>query len=215
MIADIHIHTSPLSPDSKQTPEQAILQAKNIGLDCICFTEHNKAWDAEQAHQLSLKWGIHVMRGIEVDTVEGHILVFGIHRDFEGIIRAHELQGLVQEAGGVMIAAHPFKGFRAFGFSDLQLSLEQASSRPVFRCIDAVEGRNGRSLEKENTLAQDVAKALNLNITGGSDAHEINEIGRCVTIFENSVTSEAELITELKAGRFNHGMIIDGVPVEG
>lgn len=210
MIVDLHVHTHPLSPDSSQSPEEAICYAKQIGLDCLCLTEHNRAWDANQIRELSDRLEFPLLHGVEVDTVEGHVLVFGLHRDFEGIIRVGELRELVSEAKGVMIAAHPFKGFRAFGLSDLNLSVEQASGKPVFRHVNAIEGFNGRSLDRENRLAQDVAGRLGLNVVGGSDAHAIEELGRCVTIFDNDVRREADLIVELKAGRFRPGLMVDG-----
>ena len=177
-------------------------EAKKIGLDGICFTEHNKAWGAEDIDQLKLKWDFLIFRGVEVDTIEGHILVFGLNKDFDAIIRAHELRELVTEAGGVMIAAHPLTGFRAFGLAELKLSPEQASRRPIFRSVDAVEGFSGRTIDKENKLTQEAAEILNMKMSGGSDAHRIGDLGRCVTIFENTIHSEAELITELKAGKF-------------
>jgi hypothetical protein len=36
----------------------------------------------------------------------------------------------------------------------------------------------------------------------GSDAHRIDEIGRCVTIFQKEIRNEQELVEELRAGRF-------------
>jgi hypothetical protein len=36
----------------------------------------------------------------------------------------------------------------------------------------------------------------------GSDAHRLDEVGRCVTIFEREVHTERELIEELRARRF-------------
>jgi len=42
-----------------------------------------------------------------------------------------------------------------------------------------------------------------LKLAGGSDAHNVEEVGRCMTIFENEVTTEKELIAEFKAGRFS------------
>jgi hypothetical protein len=104
-----------------------------------------------------------------------------------------------------MIAAHPFKGFRAFGFSELRLPPEQASHRPVFQLVDAIEAFSGKTTEKESNLAQEVSERLRLKVVGGSDAHSVGEIGRCVTIFDNNIQTEAELITELKAGRFHAG----------
>lgn len=201
MIIDLHVHTKAFSSDSNLGPEEAIKEAKRIGLDGICFTEHNKAWEIEEIRRLSQKWEFLVVNGVEVDTVEGHVLVFGLHRDFERIIRVHELREMANQAGGVIIAAHPFKSFLVFGVSDLSLSPEQASQRPIFKSVDALEGFSGKTAEKENLLAQEVARILGINMTGGSDAHSLETIGKCVTIFESNIKDEAGLIQELKRGK--------------
>ena len=202
MIIDLHVHTKSLSADSVLDAEDAIKEAKRIGLDGICFTEHNKVWDVEEIRCLKRKWGFLVINGIEVDTIEGHVLVFGLHRDFEKVIRVGKLREMVNQAGGAMIAAHPFKGFRAFGFSELSLSPEQAARRPIFQSVDALEGFSGKTIEKESLLAQEVARILGMNMTGGSDSHSLEEIGKCVTIFEGNIKDEAGLIEELKRGKF-------------
>ena len=202
MIIDLHVHTNPLSSDSVMDAEEAIQEAKRIGLDGICLTEHNKVWELEDIQRLSSKWNFPVWRGVEVEVVEGHILVFGLYRDFEGTIRVDELRRWVSEADGIMVVAHPFKGFRVFDFSDLKLSPEQASKRPVFKSVDAIEAFNGRSNERENNMAHEVGKILGLRETGGSDAHSVGELGRCVTILEDNITTEADLIAQLRAGTF-------------
>lgn len=205
MIIDIHVHTQALSADSSLNAEEAIQEAIKIGLDGICLTEHNRSWASQDIDTLRSQWDFPIFRGVEVDTIEGHVIVFGLHRDFEGVIRVDELRKAVVEEQGVMIAAHPFKGFRAFGFAELNLTPEQASRRPIFKSVDAIEGFNGKSNEKENGLAQEVGAILRMKLAGGSDAHRLEEIGRCVTIFKKRATTERELITELKSGRFNGG----------
>jgi hypothetical protein len=47
-----------------------------------------------------------------------------------------------------------------------------------------------------------MAARHNLKTTGGSDAHAVDEIGTCVTVFEKGITTDAELLNELNAGRF-------------
>lgn len=202
MIIDIHIHTQALSADSTLDAEAAIQEAMKIGLDGICLTEHNRSWALEDIDALRSQWNFPIFRGVEVDTIEGHVLVFGLNKDFEGIIHVDELRKAVVEEQGVMIAAHPFKGFRVFGFSELNLTPEQASKRSIFKSVDAIEGFNGKSNEKENKLAQEVGAMLGMKLVGGSDAHKLEEIGRCVTIFENRLNTERDLIAELKSGRF-------------
>jgi len=202
LIIDLHVHTEAFSSDSNLDPEEAIKEAKRIGLDGICFSEHNKAWEMEEIRRLSRKWEFLVVNAIEVDTVEGHVLVFGLHRDFERVIHVRELREMANQAGGVMIAAHPFKSFRVFGVSDLSLSPEQASRRPIFESVDALEGFSGKTAEIDNILAQEVARLLGMNMTGGSDAHSLEAIGKCVTIFVNNIDDEAGLVEELKRGQF-------------
>jgi hypothetical protein len=202
MVIDLHVHTKPLSPDSDIEPEEAIQEAKRIGLGGICFTEHNKVWQARDLEELRQKWNFLVLCGVEVETSQGHILVFGLHKDFEGVIPIDEIKGLVDEAGGVMILAHPFQTFVVFGPSQIGLTPEQASKREIFHWVDLIEGFNGKVAPADNNLAQEVSKILGIMITGGSDAHSIKRLGRCVTIFEKNITNESQLISELKAGRF-------------
>ena len=202
MIIDLHVHTRIYSRDSNLDPDEAIQQAKKIGLGGICFAEHNKAWDIERARQLSSKWNFPVLRGMEVDTTEGHVLVFGVHTDIDRIITMNELQELVQKVNGAMIAAHPFGGFFSSGLPDTQIIIERAMAKPVLQYVDAIEGLNGRSTERENNLARKVAEHLNLGVVGGSDAHEVDEIGRCVTVFANDISSEADLVAALKENNF-------------
>jgi hypothetical protein len=51
--------------------------------------------------------------------------------------------------------------------------------------------------------------------TGGSDAHSVEEVGRCVTIFQNQIEAEEDLVAELKAGRFGTARLGNGsfVPI--
>ena len=43
---------------------------------------------------------------------------------------------------------------------------------------------------------------LGLPGTGGSDAHQVDEIATWVTVFEKDIQTEQELVEELHAGRF-------------
>ena len=51
-------------------------------------------------------------------------------------------------------------------------------------------------------MARKVAEKLGLPGTAGSDAHRVDEIGAAVTVFENDIRSEIQLVEELHAGRF-------------
>lgn len=203
MKIDLHIHTSKLSPDSRMDPEEAILTAMNMGLDGICFTEHDRAWEAAEIHELSMKYDFPVFRGVEVMIQEGgEILVFGLNLNFVTVIDIQRLRNLVTEADGFMIAAHPFRGFPCSTITDFNTAAEIVLKRPVFDKVDALEGFNGRNMEGNNLLACRLADKLGMRTTGGSDAHFPDEMGKCITVFENDIRNENELMVELKAGRF-------------
>ena len=82
------------------------------------------------------------------------------------------------------------------------LPKKQHKGRPIFQWVDALERWSEKVAKKENLLAQEVARILCMDITGGSNAHSLETIGRCVTIFKNEIKSEAELILRLKEGKF-------------
>jgi len=146
--------------------------------------------------------GIRVFQGSEITTNQGDILVFGYDRDVKGVVPIQDLRKEVQAAGGLMIAAHPFRGFLLFGISQLQLDVGQACKRAVFQYVDGLEIHNCKVTDPENDMARRVAERLGLLGVAGSDAHRLDEVGKCVTNFEREVRTERELIEEIRAGRF-------------
>jgi hypothetical protein len=203
MRIDLHIHTSPRSACSYIDPPELIQEARRLKLDGICLTEHQVLWDADDVDKLAREGGIRVFRGNEFTTNQGDILVFGFYKDIKELLLVQELREEVKKAGGFMIAAHPFRGFKTFGIGQLQMSVEQACKRKVLDYVDAVEVGNGKLSPDENDMARKVAEKLGLPGTGGSDAHRVDEIGKWVTVFEKDVRSEIELVEELHAGRFS------------
>ena len=203
MKIDLHIHTSKLSPDSRLDPEEAIIKARELGLDGVCFTEHDRAWEMSAIEQISARYDFPVFRGVEVMIKEGgEILVFGLNINFTTVIDIDTLRQLSVESDAFMIAAHPFRGYPCHALSDFQTAADLVLKRPVFDKIDAIEGFNGRNMEGNNIFACQLADKLGFQTSGGSDAHHLDEMGKCITIFENDIRNEGELMAELKAGRF-------------
>ncbi|MFH1349585.1 MAG: PHP domain-containing protein [Pseudomonadota bacterium] len=203
MIIDLHVHTSPASPCSSAPVNEIIQEAKRIGLDGICLTDHNYFWDSDRIEDLRQRHGFFVFRGNEITTDQGDILVFGFERNVKGIVKLEELREEVLKVGGVMIAAHPFRGFLTFGVGRLGLTPKKAMERPLFRFVDAVEIMNSRVSEKENSFASQVASGLGLWATGGSDAHEVSEVGIFATRFSDSIRDEKDLVQALKNGSYS------------
>jgi predicted metal-dependent phosphoesterase TrpH len=202
MRIDLHVHTAPRSPCSNIDPVELVREATRLQLDGICLTEHQVLWHPDEIAELAQGTELKIFRGNEFTTNQGDILVFGYEEDTKELLTIEELREEVMEAGGFMIAAHPFRGFKTFGIGQLQMTVEQACSRKVFDFVDAVEIRNGKLSAEENDMAAQVAARVDLPGTAGSDAHSLDEVGRWVTDFERTVESEQDLVRELRAGRF-------------
>ena len=207
MIIDLHVHTSPRSPCSHIAPAALVAEAKRLGIDGLCLTEHHVLWDPAELADLASAGGIALFTANEITTDQGDILVFGYREPVPGVIPLRELHREVAQAGGLMIAAHPLRGFKVFGIGSLKLTTEQAAKRKVFQFVEGVEILNGRLNDQENGMAAQVAERLNLIGTAGSDAHEVSELGRAVTRFEREIAGEADLIAELRARRFTHDTV--------
>ena len=203
MVIDLHVHTSPASPCSSAPVDLLIEEAKSIGLDGICLTDHNYVWDPADVADLRQKHGFLVLRGNEITSDQGDMLVFGLDEDIRGIIRLEELRRKVENSDGFMIVAHPFRGFLTFGVSQLGLTPEKAMKRPLLKYVDAVEVLNGKVTKRENSFAGEVALGLGLPVTGGSDAHEVEEVGAYATRFGDEITSEETLIEALRGGNYS------------
>jgi len=205
MIIDLHTHTKCGSVCSDLTPGELVERAKQLGVDAVCLTEHNRTWNADTLKEVRRAYRFPVFGGVEVKTNHGYILVFGLREFNPDLWRAEKLRRIVDEIGGIMIAAHPIRAVFP------KLSVSQLAERPLFQLIDEIETCNGASSKAENDLASQVCKCLQCQGVGGSDAHQVTEVGRCVTVFERVIETEEQLVAELKAKRFRPAQLCEGV----
>jgi predicted metal-dependent phosphoesterase TrpH len=199
---DLHVHTYPASPCSSATADDLIQEAKRIGLDAICFTDHNFVWDPERIRALKKKHQFLILCGNEITTDQGDMLVFGLDEDIQGIISIETLRQKVMAANGFLIAAHPFRGFLTFDAAHLGMTPQKAMQKALFKQVDALEVLNGKVTPKENQFAHQVAEGLHLPATGGSDAHEVFEVGQYATRFSKPIQNETELLEALKSDNY-------------
>jgi len=183
------------------SPDDLMVAARKAGLDGVGITEHNRIWRSEDAEALGKKHGLTVLRGMEITTTGGDILVFGMEQEPAGILTPAALKKLVDAAGGIAVAAHPFRGFLLFGFGALSMSLEDAIENPTFQHVHGLEVCNGRVTDDENAFAREVAEVMGLLAIGGSDAHEPQSVGKCAVRFEDRIEDEQQLVTALLKGR--------------
>lgn len=202
MKIDLHLHTKPRSQCSYIEPADLIEEALKIGLDGFCLTEHQVLWEVDAVRELAGDSGLKIFRGNEITTAQGDVLVFGLEKDIQGIITIQELQQEVQAAGAYSIIAHPFRGFKTFGTTDLKMNAEQASKQKKLQFVHAIEIKNGKVTDQDNDLARQVAEKLGLPGTGGSDAHNIDDVGTFVTVFDQDIETDQQLVEALFSGNF-------------
>ncbi len=211
-IFDLHVHTVRGSSDSSLTPEQLISEARRIGLDGVCLSEHGGGWDDHEVRRVFEDSGLTVVRGLEVDTEMGHVLVFGMHSYVGGMHRVKDLRHAADRAGGFLVSAHPFRNL--FNNPPYNLNLlfrgkngrpstpEQAARHPLFGLADDIEVGNGANTERENLFALEVAHMLGFEGTGGSDAHSTHGLGKFATQFDGDIRSESDFVEALRAGGY-------------
>jgi predicted metal-dependent phosphoesterase TrpH len=190
---DLHVH-SRFSGDTDADPEELIMHAIKQGLHGIAFTEHYSYEVSEPVEALKeqYKEKIMIFRGVEFSALEGHCLIFGVNTDALPIkhLPLEEMIRIVNGSGGVVIPSHPYRRGNSLG--DV---IKNATG------ICAIEGYNGCNMHAYNARAVEMAKALSIPYTGGSDAHLAEEVGLCLTEFEDMVTPH-NLITLLKKGNY-------------
>ncbi len=196
MLIDMHIHTNVSSRCSSITPEELVERSCEICLDAVCVTEHSTVRGAEICREYAAKRGFKVFRGMEVYTDRGDMLIFG----WDGHVRYYlvsfkEIRTEVEKRGGIIIPAHPFRGI-----SDARHGSRFELPAEVVESIVAIETKNGAIPRHCNDYAEELRKKYNLFGVGGSDAHHVSHIGRCLTFFEADIKSENELVDALRNG---------------
>lgn len=203
---DLHVHTYPKSDDSFMGVDDLIQAAKAAGLDGVCLTEHDAFWDMDDVNALSRRHDFLVLPGSEINTDTGHALVFGLQRYVFGLHKPTFLRVAAAEEGAVVIAAHPYR--RRFLEEPAENPearremLERAGRDGFFEFCDAIETVNGRGTVMQNGFSRDLGELLGAKMTGGSDAHRLEQLGTAATRFQRPITGLDDLITELRAGRF-------------
>lgn len=208
-IIDMHVHTTKGASDSNLDPETLAEEAARRGLTAVNITEHDRLWDR---HSLDLYRERHPRlffnNGMEVSTDLGHMIVVGLPEYRAGIHQARELRRVLDEVGGFMSVAHPFRHFfdpvyfRRQGKEPFTMTPEEAAERmAVFKIVDGIEVLNGANTPRENLFALKVAQHLGKTMTAGSDAHSNQGIGIYCLVFERELRTERDLLDELHAGR--------------
>ena len=183
MKADLHIH-SHYSEDSRAKIEDIIETAVRNDIRCIAITDH----DEFRAHLDIHDDRVIVIPAVEVSSAEGHILAYGVNGPIPKGMGVLETINAIHEAGGIAIAAHPYR---------YQSGLGERNIIPEF---DGIEALNGWSKKKDNESSNRLAHSFGKIVTAGSDAHTANRVGESWVILPDDITTWQEALEAIKAG---------------
>jgi predicted metal-dependent phosphoesterase TrpH len=176
---------------------------KGYHIDGFVLTEHRQYDPSVDYSAIAGQYDVAVLRGAEVETDVGHVLVYGLTEAFTSQFDLSDVAlpyadvfGAAKETGGFAVGAHA--GRPRIGLAE-HVDERGVSLDPV----DAVEQLNGGSSDEENGRALELAEANGLRCVGGSDAHFVSAIGRCMTSFTRPIRTVEELVEELRAGEYH------------
>lgn len=190
MLLDLHCHTRRFSACSALTPDALVRAAMARGLDGVAITEHDALWPLDDIDALGREMDFVVLRGIEVTTEVGHVLVFGAREHRPEMATLDALRGLVSDDGALMFLAHPSRRYGTLPPADLAAY------------FDSVEAQNGTEGMLQNDNATALARGMRLPGIGGSDAHSVREVGICATNFDAAINDEASFVAALRSGSY-------------
>ncbi len=183
MKADLHVHSTH-SDDGHQTVEELLKRCEELGIGAVAITDHNTL----KAH---LNGGpsskIIVIPAMEITTERGHVLAFGVKEEVPKGLSVKETVERIHQADGIAVAPHPFRWFTGLGEKNIK-----------GEDFDAIEVFNGRSKKGVNSKANRLAKRMALPGIGGSDAHNIQSIGRAYTEVPDDCETYQDVIQAIK-----------------
>ena len=202
MILDLHTH-SIKSDDGRAKVNNYCqwIQSRDIGIDGFVLTEHRQFDFESDYSDLAEKYGITILKGAEVETEYGHVLVFGVteklYQEFDFSSIGLPLAMVIEKSekhGAIAVPCYP--GRPRVG---MHAHIDEYG---IPEGVRIVEVYNGGSRGDEDGIAQKLADEQNYLGIGGSDAHIVSHVGRCATEFNHTITTETELVEALNNSEF-------------
>jgi predicted metal-dependent phosphoesterase TrpH len=197
---DIHVHTSPGSRCSSMSLAAYAAAIADMGLSCVCLTNHGDMNDYEAMLGM-LPQNVILIPGVEISSHEGDFLIYSTDTGFLRTLLP--LQDLPPASklpeDTVVVWAHPFAGIPG------GLALDDDHVRKVTPKVNGIEVLNGNWPDEDAALrAAEIAEMYDLAPMGGSDTHRSSQLFRCWTEVEQ-ITTTADFIDAVRKSRTKPG----------
>ena len=189
--ADLHLHTA-LGDGLAELPALLTYVEEQTDLDVIAVTEHDQIDAALRLRDLHARgrYRFDVVAGIEVTTLEGHLLALFVEEPVPSLRPLARTIDLIHQQGGLCVIPHPLSYLtRSIGRHGIERILRRRTDGLWF---DGIELANPSPAGRV-TAAR--ARALNelrygLPEVGGSDAHFLPAVGYGRTLFPGRTAAE-------------------------
>lgn len=189
--ADLHLHSS----HSDGMPSVGDLLdhvERDTDLDVIAVTDHDTLSGALAAREEASRrnYGFEVVMGMEVTTVEGHLLALFIEKPVQCLRPVERTVEEVHRQGGLCIIPHPFTWLtRGLGLRYIRRVLASTDCGVHFDGIEVTNetpaGRQGSSRARRMNREE-----FALAEVGGSDAHFLSCVGAGYTEFDGTTAAD-------------------------
>ena len=188
--ADLHVHTA-LGDGMAEIPELLDHVQEHTELSVIAITEHDDLRPALAARDAWTRgrYRFELVVGEEVTTIEGHLLALFIEAPVPSLKRLRPTLEAVHRQGGLCIIPHPMSWLtRSIGQRMIERILRDGNDGVYFDGMETASSPAARvSLAKAQRLNRE---RFHLAEVGGSDAHFLQAIGACHTVFDGSSAEE-------------------------
>lgn len=197
MNVDLHTHTYPASDCSHISYRDYIAWCRQHAVEAIALTNHGDVDDNRKLEGALAAEGVLLLHGVEISTMFGDFVVFSPDLDYLSGFRAVQEFLHPDEVPGhaAVVWVHPGAGGGRSG-----AAYYPGVERMVAGAIHAVEVYNSGWLgERYVAAAEDIAAHLGVSRTGGSDAHQVDDLMRCYTELPDPVRTTADVVTALRS----------------
>jgi predicted metal-dependent phosphoesterase TrpH len=192
MLFELHCHShysrgKKIPWEAFMSPRDIIKTARLRGILGVAITDHESSRSWREAKRAAREYGLVFIPGIEIDTLEGHLIGLGLNGHVESGMDLEETIEVIHGQGGLAIAPHPFD-LRGLGVKN-----------GVYHA-DAVEVFNSMNLDRlSNRLALAKAEEFGKAKVVGSDAHTREMLGLAVN--EMDAFDMDGVLKAIKSGR--------------
>lgn len=192
--ADLHVHTT--ISDGLKRPEDCIPLAKEVNLDVLGITDHDRVRGALLALEEAKRMGdsLSIVPGIEITTAQGHLLALFVQREIPTMYSLTETVKEIHKRGGLAIAPH-------IGVSLSPGSISPKTIENLYKKgekLDGIEVRSPHYRKEHIKRARLLSLIYGISQVAGSDDH-FGNLGREVLTLFLGKTS-ADLRTSIEEG---------------